>query len=120
MENKLTTVGFPSPAENDMEEPLDLHQLLVKHPAATFFLRASGDAMKSSGIYHNDILIVDRSLEPQDGKTLVVILNGELAIRRLHKEGKKLFLLTDATPIELKKDTELQVWGIVTHVIHSL
>ena len=75
--------GFPSPADDFVEKSLDLNELMVKHPAATFFARAEGDSMIGAGIYPNDILVVDRSLRPTSGKVIICALNGELTVKRL-------------------------------------
>jgi DNA polymerase V len=115
--------GFPSPADDDIDEKLDLNELLIKHPTATFFLRVSGSSMINAGIHHNDILIVDRSLEPGHGKIVIAAVNGELTVKRLHIDGKKVFLVAENAafrPIEITEGTELHIWGVVTNVIHPL
>ena len=81
--------GFPSPADDFMEGRLDLNQHLVKHPTATFFVRVSGDSMIEAGIHPDDILVVDRSLEPRHGKIVIAALDGELTVKRLHKTSSK-------------------------------
>jgi DNA polymerase V len=115
--------GFPSPADDHMQGPLDLNELLISHPSATFFLRVNGTAMVGAAIHHQDILVVDRSLSPAPGKIVVAIVNGELMVRRLCRKGKKLFLTAESqlhAPIEIGENLELQIWGIVTSVIHRL
>jgi DNA polymerase V len=115
--------GFPSPAESFVEGEFDLNELLIKHPAATFFVRASGSSMINAGIYDNDILVVDKSLAPASGKVVVVALNGELTVKRLLKQGKKLFLMAENEaypPIEIQEGSELHIWGVVTNVIHAV
>lgn len=115
--------GFPSPAEDDSADSLDLNELLIKHPVATFFLRVSGNSMIKAGIHHGDILIVDRSLEPIHGKVVIASLNGELTVKRLHREGKKIQLVAENNaypPIEITEEMDLRIWGVVTNVIHSL
>lgn len=117
------SAGFPSPAEDDIAERLDLNELLIKHPAATFFLRVSGSSMIKAGIHHNDILIVDRSLEPGNGKIVIASLNGELTVKRLRYEGKKIQLVAenDSYPaIDITEDIDLRFWGVVINVIHAL
>ncbi|NGX61343.1 MAG: LexA repressor [Chlamydiae bacterium] len=113
--------GFPSPADDFLEKQLDLHELLVKHPAATFFVRVEGDSMIGAGIHSGDILVVDRSLSPRIGKIIVALLNGEFTVKRLKKEGKRLFLSPENPrypAIEVEEEAEFQVWGVVTYVIH--
>lgn len=115
--------GFPSPAENEIEKKLDLNHLLIKHPSATFFLRVSGSSMVKAGIHDNDILVVDRSLEPTHGKIVVAALNGELTVKRLYLDKDKVFLIAENevySPIEITEGIEFHVWGVVTNVIHSL
>lgn len=117
------SAGFPSPAENDMEEGFDLNELLIKRPSATFFLRVSGSSMINAGIHNNDILIVDRSIEPKHGRIVIAAVSGELTVKRLHIEGKKVQLIpeNDAYPsINITDDIELHIWGVVTTVIHLL
>src|SRR4051812_19870697 len=77
------SAGFPSPAEDYIEKNLNLNELLIKHPAATFFVRVSGTSMINAGIHDNDILIVDRSVEPGDGKIVIAAIQGDLTVKRL-------------------------------------
>jgi DNA polymerase V len=115
--------GFPSPAEDAMSEKLDLNQLLIKRPTATFFLRVTGHSMVGAGIHHNDILIVDRSLPPQNGKIVIAAVNGELTVKRLKQKGHKIQLVAENEsfpPIEITSETHLHIWGVVTYVIHAV
>lgn len=115
--------GFPSPADSEMDGELDLNELLIKHPSATFFVRVSGSSMVNAGIHHNDILVVDRSLEPTPGKIVVAAVNGELTVKRLRKIGDKILLVAENgmfPPIEITADMEMRVWGVVTNVIHPV
>jgi DNA polymerase V len=115
--------GFPSPADDFVEKSLDLNELMVKYPAATFFVRADGDSMIGAGIHSNDILVVDRSLRPTSGKVVICALNGELTVKRL-KTQKGRMVLTAENPdymdIVINPDMDAVIWGIVTHVIHLL
>lgn len=114
--------GFPSPADDAIEKKLDLNELLIKHPAATFFVRVEGDSMKNSGIHDGDILIVDRSLKPQNRKIVVAILNGEFTVKRvlIKKEGLYLAPENPRYPlIEVTKEMDFEVWGVVSHIIHK-
>lgn len=81
------SAGFPSPADDYVEKTLDLNELLVQKPAATFFVRAQGESMLGAGIHPNDILVVDRSIEPAAGKIVICALNGELTVKRLASEN---------------------------------
>lgn len=117
------SAGFPSPAEDYVEGQLDLNQLMVEHPAATFFVRVAGDSMIGAGIHHDDILVVDRSLEPVSGRVVIAVINGELTVKRLFRHNGEARLLAENPnypPIELTEDTACEVWGVVTFVIHSL
>jgi DNA polymerase V len=115
--------GFPSPADDYIEKTLDLNELLVKKPAATFFARAQGESMLGAGIHPNDILVVDRSIDPVPGHIVICALNGELTVKRLAKDGEcwKLHAENPAYPdIVIHDDLELVIWGVVTNVIHPL
>src|SRR5664279_3050746 len=115
--------GFPSPAEDHVEKTLDLNELLVQKPAATFFVRAQGESMLGVGIHPNDILVVDRSIEPVSGKIVICALNGELTVKRLERNNKQWQLKADnpAYPdIVIYEALELVIWGVVTNVIHPL
>jgi len=74
--------GFPSPADDYMEGALDLNAHVIKHPAATYFVRASGDSMTGAGIFDGDLLVVDRSLKPAHGRGAIVEVDGQLAVKR--------------------------------------
>lgn len=115
--------GFPSPADDYIEGHLDLNEHLVKHPAATFFVRAAGSSMINVGIHENDILIVDRSIAPTHGKIVVAAIDGQLTVKRLHLKNNKLTLLPENQefePIEINENNEVYIWGVVTNVIHSM
>ena len=117
------SAGFPSPADDYVEPSLDLNEYLIRHPAATFFVRVQGDSMKEAGISHGDLLIVDRSLEARDGQVIIALLNGEFTVKRLRKQKGRLFLCPENPnyqPIEVAPEADFQVWGVVIHVIHPL
>src|SRR5713226_24884 len=105
--------GFPSPADDYLEGKLDLNQYLIKHPAATFFVRVTGDSMIGAGIHSGDLLIVDRSLEPKDGNVVIAVLDGELTVKRLFMREGKLFLAPenkDYPLIPVHEEQSFQVW----------
>ncbi len=115
--------GFPSPADDYLDKKLDLNEFLIKHPAATFFVKVKGESMIKAGIHSGDILVVDRSLEPRDKKIVIAVLNGEFTVKRVRKMKDKLYLVSendDYPPIEIKDGADFEVWGIVVHVIHSV
>jgi DNA polymerase V len=116
------SAGFPSPAEDYIEQRLDLNELLIKNPAATFFVRVNGDSMQGVGIAHGDILIVDRSLEPASGKIVVAVIDGEFTVKRLHIDAHSCLLLAenpDYPAIEVTEESGCEVWGVVTGAIHQ-
>lgn len=115
------SAGFPSPAQDHHEENLDIKNLLVKHPAATFFVRAAGDSMIGAGIHSGDILVVDRSLRPSRGRIVIAVLNGELTVKKLAGEKSRPQLQPENPnylPIDVTEETDLRIWGVVTSVIH--
>ncbi|MBN2332552.1 MAG: translesion error-prone DNA polymerase V autoproteolytic subunit [Deltaproteobacteria bacterium] len=117
------SAGFPSPADDYLEGALDLNQYLIKHPAATFFVRVAGDSMIEAGIHDGDLLLVDRSLEAADGRVVIAVINGELLVKRARTMGERLFLLPENPayePIEVREEMDFELWGVVTYVIHSL
>jgi len=117
------SAGFPSPADDYLDRKLDLNEHLVKNPAATFFVRVAGDSMTGAGINDNDILVVDRSLEPCSGNIVIAIVNGELTVKRLQKAKDSWRLLAENPGYpDLKIDEEipLEIWGVATYAIHSL
>ncbi len=115
--------GFPSPADDYIEGKLDLNQHLVKHPAATFFVRVEGDSMIGVGIHSGDILVVDRSLKPCHRKIVIAVINGELTVKRLDQRKGVLRLLPENNSypaVEITDAMDFTIWGVVTNVIHSL
>jgi len=115
--------GFPSPADDYMEGALDLNEHVIKHPSATYFVRASGNSMIGAGIFNGDLLIVDRSLEASSGKVVIAEVDGQLTVKRLLKLNDGFSLQSENSsypPIELQEGNEVVVWGVVTHVIHDL
>ncbi|WP_201278996.1 LexA family protein [Leptolyngbya iicbica] len=115
--------GFPSPGEDYVEGPLDLNRYLVHHPAATFFVRVSGDSMVGAGIYPNDLLIVDRAITPTTGHIVIAVVNGDLTIKRLDISHGKVSLLPENPaylPIHIDPAMSFDVWGVVTKAIHFL
>ncbi|MGB3514985.1 MAG: translesion error-prone DNA polymerase V autoproteolytic subunit [Elainellaceae cyanobacterium] len=115
--------GFPSPAEDYAEGPIDLNRHLIPHPAATFFVRVSGDSMIGAGIHSGDLLIVDRAVTAIHNSVIIAVLNGALTVKRLYQVGGTLRLMPENPaypPIEIHPGTDFDVWGVVTKVIHYL
>lgn len=114
--------GFPNPADDFVEGSLDLNDYLIKHPAATFFVRVAGMSMRGAGILPNDLLIVDRAVEPYDRAIVVAILDGEFTLKRLRKRAGRVELIPENKsykPILVTEESDFQVWGVVTYVIHK-
>lgn len=115
--------GFPSPADDYVEDVIDLHEHLIHHPAATFLLRVRGDSMIGAGIHDGDLLVVDRALDSSHGRVVIAVLDGELTVKRLWRSDGQIRLLAENpaySPIEVGAEQELVIWGVVVHVIHSL
>ena len=109
--------GFPSPAEDYVEGRLSLDEHLVPHPEATFFVRARGNSMVGAGIFDGDLLIVDKSLAPLSGHSVLAVVDGELTVKRLIRRGGTLLLKAENPQfqeITFREGQELQVWGVVT------
>ena len=125
---KVSLVGsvvarFPSPAEQYIEPPLDLNEFLIRHPAATYFVRVVGDSMVRAGIHDADLLVVDRSLDPSDGDVVIACVDGDYTVKTFRKKGQAV-QLEPANPaypvIHFSPGHELQLFGKVTAVIHRL
>lgn len=113
--------GFPSPADDYIEADLDLNTHLIEHPSATYFARANGDSLNGRGIYHNDLLIIDRSLTAHNGDIVVAAINGELCCKILDLQQQQLLSANPNYPaIPLPDDIDLVVEGVVVHAIHHL
>ncbi|HIF88351.1 MAG TPA: translesion error-prone DNA polymerase V autoproteolytic subunit [Candidatus Thioglobus sp.] len=114
--------GFPSPADDHLEDSLDLNTHLIQHKESTFFVKAQGESMLDAGIHQGDILVVDKSLTPKSGKIVIAVVDGEFTVKRLHKY-KGIITLKAENPefedIKIEGATELIIWGVVTSVIHQ-
>ena len=116
------SAGFPSPATDYMENKLDLNEYLIKHPAATFIVKAKGFSMTDAGILSGDLLIVDRSITPKSNNIVIASIFGDLTVKKLQKKESSLFLLSvnsDYPSIEVKEEMECFIWGVVTYIIHE-
>jgi DNA polymerase V len=114
--------GFPSPAEQYVEMPLDLNDLLVKTPAATFFVRAAGDSMTGAGIREGDILVVDRSISARSGHIVIACVENEFTVKYLQSDEHGVRLLPankKYPPILFREGMELKIFGVVTACIHQ-
>lgn len=114
--------GFPSPAQDYITETIDLNYELVPHPASTFYGRVSGDSMIEEGIDAGDILVIDRSLEPENGDLCVCCLDGDFTLKRIRMEKNRVWLIPSNEtfdPILVTPENRFSVWGVVTHTIKS-
>lgn len=115
--------GFPSPADDYVADTLDLNEFLVHRKEATFFVKAKGDSMIGAGIHDGDTMIVDRSITPADGCIVIAVIDSEFTVKRLKRSKGTVSLLSENPqfdPIEFKEGQELQIFGVVTNVIHPL
>lgn len=115
--------GFPSPADDYVGDTLDLNDHLMPRKEASFLLRAKGESMIGVGIHDGDLLVIDRSINPSNGCVVIATVDGQFTVKTLEKKRGKIRLMPanpDFEPIEMKDEQELQIWGVVTNVIHSL
>ena len=117
------SAGFPSPADDHIENRIDLNEYLVQHKEATFFLRVQGDSMTGLGILNNDLLVVDRSLPVADGKLVIAAVGGEFTVKQLVRSQKGC-ILKAANPayqdMIVDSENDLEVWGVGRWAIHKL
>lgn len=121
--NSTVSAGFASPAQDFMEDRIDLDKELVKNSISTFYIRVAGNSMVGAGINDGDILVVDRSLEPANGKIAICLIDGEFTVKRLKLETDCLYLMPENPaypPIKVTEDNQFTVWGIVTYIIKSV
>jgi DNA polymerase V len=117
------SAGFPSPADDFLDLSIDLNKELIKHPYATFYGRVSGDSMTGAGLDDGDLLIIDKSLEPQDGKIAVCFIDGEFTVKRIKLDTNSIWHMPENkkyNPIKVTEDNEFIIWGLVTSVIKNM
>lgn len=115
--------GFGAAADDYMERGIDLNEQLIKNKAATFFMRVSGSSMINAGIGDGDIVIVDRSIKPVNGKIVIAVIDGEMLIRRYEQSFNKLRLVPEThnlSPIEVSEFMDFKIWGVVVYIIKSI
>jgi len=108
--------GFPAPADDLVEQALDIHDLVVQNPTSTFFVRVRGDSMEGAGIFSGDVLVVDRSVEARDGRIVVAAVYGEMVVKRLKQQGSSTVLHSENDsyePIVVSDNEECFIWGVV-------
>ena len=118
------SAGFPSPAEDYLDVDLNLHRYLVKNPASTFFIVAKGHSMEKAGIGNDDLLVVDKSLKAKNNDIVIAVVNGEFTVKRYIDLNGKICLraeteISNYPDIEISDSIDFEIWGIVTHTIHS-
>ena len=117
------SAGFPSPADDFKETRISLDKELVKNKEATFYARVDGDSMIGAGLEDGDLLVIDRSKNPENGKIAVCLIDGNFTVKRIKKEKGKVYLIPENKkyqPIEIKEENELIIWGIVEYVIKKI
>jgi len=117
------SAGFPSPADDFKEIRISLDKELVKNKDATFYARVDGDSMIGAGLEDGDLLVIDRSLNPENGKIAVCLIDGDFTVKRIKKEKNKLFLVPENKKydkIEIREENKLVIWGIVSYVIKAV
>jgi DNA polymerase V len=115
--------GFGAAADDYMERGIDLNEQLIRNKPATYFMRVSGNSMINAGIYDGDIVIVDRSLKPQNGKIVIAVIDGEMLIRRLEKTMNSLRLIPETaklSPIDVSEFNDFKIWGVVVYIIRNV
>ena len=117
------SAGFPSPADDYIENNLSLSELLIRNHLSTFLMKTSGDSMMDVGINDGDILVVDRSIEPKNKDIVIAIFEGNLTVKRLIFKTNSLVMLksenTAYKDIKIPESSDLEIWGVVTSVIHQ-
>lgn len=116
------SAGFPNPAEDTEQEGLDLNELVIKHPAATFYMRVEGSSMEGANIYSGDIVVVDKALEPRSNDIVVAYIDGEFTLKRFRHKGNKGYLVPENPeyqPLEITAESDFRVWGVVSYIIHA-
>jgi len=117
------SAGFPSPADDYVEDNIDLNEYLIKNPFSTFFLRVKGDSMVDSGIQNDDLIVVDKSLTPKLGSIVIAMIDGEFTVKRLARKNDELYLKSenhDYPDLSFKNHYDIQIWGVVIYSIHHL
>lgn len=112
--------GFPSPAQDYLELRIDLNTELIRHPAATFFGRVIGNSLEEAGVTEGDILIIDKSLKPQDGNICVCFLDGDFTLKIIRHTENEIWLIPANkaySPIRVTEDNNFMIWGVVTYTI---
>ena len=117
------SAGFPSPADDFKEVRISLDKELVKNNESTFYARVSGDSMIDAGLNDGDLLVIDRSINPENGKIAVCFIDGDFTVKRIIRKGNKLSLIAENKkykPINIQEENDFMIWGIVVYVIKKV
>jgi DNA polymerase V len=123
MATSSVAAGFPSPADDYLERPLDFNELLIQNPAATFAVRIAGESMTGAGLFPNDIAVVDRSLAPKNGSIVMALVDGEFTIKRYRVRGKAIWLQAENPKYEdilVTEGSAYEIWGVICHAVRML
>src|SRR5574344_2729109 len=114
------SAGFPSPADDYIEDRIDLNRELIRNPSSTFFGCVNGDSMINAGIGDGDLIVIDKSIEPKDGSIVVCVIDGEFTVKRFRKNNGEIFLMPENEKykaIKITNENDFRVWGTVTYTI---
>ena len=120
--SSVVMAGFPSPAEQYAENPLDLNEFMIRNAPATFYVRVAGDSMNGAGIFDGDVLVVDKSVPASYGDIVIAALDGEFTVKYLRKRGTSAMLEAanpKYAPIVFTAEMELRIWGVVTGLVRK-
>ena len=115
--------GFPSPADDYLEDRINLQQVLIRNPTAPYLVRVRGESMRDARLHDGDILVVDRSMKPRDGHIIIGVVDGEFTVKRFLKRGNKTFLqpANEAyPPLEITEGMDFKPWGVVVWSLHNV
>ena len=116
------SAGFPSPADDYLEDQIDLSKYLIQNPISTYMMRVKGDSMKDANIHDGDILVIDKALKPENGLPIICFLNGEFTVKTFKRIKEKAFLMPANPaykPIEVTEEMNLGIWGVVVWILHK-
>ena len=118
----LVPCGFPSPAQDYVEQRIDLNKLVIRHPSATYFVRAAGDSMSGAGIGNGDLLVVDSAKTAQHGDIVIAAVDGEFTVKRLQTHPSVMLIPENPayTPIQFSGEESLDIFGVVTHILKTV
>ncbi|MFP5597905.1 translesion error-prone DNA polymerase V autoproteolytic subunit [Kluyvera sp. 142486] len=118
----LVPCGFPSPAQDYVEQRIDLNKLVIRHPSATYFVRAAGDSMSGAGIGNGDLLVVDSAKTAQHGDVVIAAVDGEFTVKRLQTHPSVMLIPENPayTPIQFSGEDSLDIFGVVTHILKTV